>query len=377
MDRRKNFRDTVSHKVPEKMLVDLWGCPLSGISDKKAQELDDLLGFNGKDEPKVFNLSERAMKYYEIDTRGVGWILAPKQSYYKRIAEDVYTDEWGVTRKFTGLYWDIVDSPLKGKSYDEVKNYVFPDPQTVDVSELKAIRAQAKKLKEETDYVICGSHPVYGVFELACWMFGFEDFLMRMALEPETVHMFFERVLDYQREISDLYYGEVGEYLDFTSSGDDFATQASTFFSKEMFDEMILPYFKERIRFTKAKTSAKFLHHSCGNVFSLIPSLVEAGVDILNPVQPVSAQMQAKSLKEAYGQKIVFHGGFDTQQTLVHASPEEIDREVRRLISDMGHGSGSIFAAAHCIQDDVPAENVHAMLEAAKKYSKNNLSVTE
>ena len=370
MSRREDFRKTVSHIRPEKAIVDLWGCPLSGISDKKAQELDDFLGYNGQNEAKVFNISERALRYYDIDTRGVGWILAPKKSHYRRVSEDVYIDEWGITRKFTGLYWDIVESPLHGKSYEDVRKYPFPDPQTLDVSELKAIRGQAKRLQEETDYVVCGSHPVYGVFELACWMFGFDDFLLRMALEPETVELFFARVLEYQRAVSDAYYGEVGEFLDYTSSGDDFATQNSTFFSKDMFDSMILPYFKERIRFTKAKTRAKFLHHSCGNVYPLLPSLIEAGVDILHPLQPVGPQMQAAPLKAAYGDKIVFHGGFDTQQVLVHASPQEVDAEVLRLLRDMDFGSGYIFAAAHCIQDNVPVENVNALFEAAKKYSR-------
>ena len=369
MTRRENFLNTVTHKRPQKAIVDLLGCPLSGISDKKARELDDFLGYNEKNEVKTFNISERTLRYYDIDTRGVGWILAPKKSHSAKVSDDVVIDEWGITRKFTGLYWDIVDNPLKGKSYEEIEKYEFPDPQTLDVNELQSIRNEARRLQEETDYVVCGSHPVYGVFELACWMFGFDDFLLRMALEPETVEMFFKRVLDYQRTVSDAYYGVVGEFLDYTSSGDDFATQSSTFFSKDMFDAMILPYFKERIRFTKAKTRAKFLHHSCGNVFSLVPSLIEAGVDILNPIQPVSPQMQASSLKAAYGDNIVFHGGFDTQQILVHATPQEIEREVQRLLKDMEYGSGYIFAAAHCIQDDVPVENVHALFEAAKKHS--------
>ena len=370
MNRRENFQKTVSHIRPEKAVVDLWGCPLSGISDNKARELDDFLGHNAKNEEKVFNISERTLRYYDIDTRGVGWILAPKKSHYRRVSEDVYVDEWGITRKFTGLYWDIVESPLRGKSYEEVEKYELPDPQTLDVTELRTIREQARRLREETDYAVCGSHPVYGIFELACWMFGFDDFLLRMALEPETVELFFTRVLEYQRAVSDAYYGEVGELLDYTSSGDDFATQSSTFFSKDMFDSMILPYFRERIRFTKSKTRAKFLHHSCGNVFPLLPSLIEAGVEILNPVQPVGPQMQASSLKAAYGDQIVFHGGFDTQQLLVHASPREVDEAVKKLFEDMDYGNGYIFAAAHCIQDDVPVENVNALFEAAKKYSR-------
>lgn len=372
MNKRECFKETVHHRKPEKVVVDLWGCPLSGISDNKAKELDCFLGYDHDKEKKRFNISEKALLYYDIDTRGVGNIIVPKKSHYKKISDTEVIDEWGIAKKFTGLYWDITDNPLRGKSYEEIEKYPFPDVDSIDINQLKEWRTEAKRLHEETDYAVCGSHPVYGVFEIACWLFGFDDLLLRMALEPKTIHMFFERFLNYQREVSDIYYSELGEYLDYTSSGDDFATQNSTFCSREMFRELIFPHFKERIRFTKAKTPAKFLHHSCGNVYSLIPDLIEAGVDILNPIQPVQPEMSARSLKSAYGGRIVFHGGFDTQQILVHGTSEEIREETSRLIKEMDYGNGYIFAAAHCIQDDVPVENIDAMFTAAKFFGSRN-----
>lgn len=250
--RRENFFDTVAHRAPQKMTVDFGGCPLSTADGAVIAKMKDFLGFYGNDEDErlpfaaTASIDERILRAYDIDTRGVGYILAPKKSLYRKIDDTAYVDEWGVTRKFTGLYWDIVDSPLKDADLKDVENYPFPDPDSIDVKALDAIKRQAKYLYENTDYVICASHPVYGIFELGCWMFGFDDFLYRMAAEPEVVHCFFERVLAYQKQVSDLYYGAIGDYIHYTSSGDDFATQSSTFFSKTMFDEMILPYFKER-----------------------------------------------------------------------------------------------------------------------------------
>lgn len=372
--RRENFFDTVSQKKPQHLIVDFGGCPLSTADAPVIEKIKDFLGFTGNSENSTLpfaataTIDERILQYYDIDTRGVGYILCPKKSLYKKIDETTYVDEWGITRKFTGLYWDIVDTPLKDATLEEVEKYPFPDPDSVSVQEVAAIREQAKYLYENTDYVICASHPVYGIFELGCWMFGFDDFLYRMAAEPETVHCFFGRVLEYQRRISEIYYGAIGEYIHYTSSGDDFATQASTFFSKDMFDEMVIPYFKERVRFTKQLTKAKFLHHSCGNVFTLIPSLIDAGVDILNPIQPCSPEMAPASLKQAYGGKITFHGGLDTQSILPHGSQEEIDEAVKNLMDTFRGGGGYIFAAAHNIQGDVSAQNIDYMFTAAKKY---------
>ena len=372
--RRQNFSDTVAHKTPEHLIVDFGGCPLSTADTPVIEKIKEFLGFDGNPENSTLpfaataTIDERILKYYDIDTRGVGYILCPKKSLYKTIDENTYIDEWGITRKFTGLYWDIVDSPLKDATLEEIKKYPFPDPDSVSIDELAAVKKQAKYLYENTDYVICASHPVYGIFELGCWMFGFDDFLYRMAAEPETVHCFFGRVLEYQRRISEIYYGEIGEYIHYTSSGDDFATQASTFFSKDMFDEMVIPYFKERVHFTKQLTKAKFLHHSCGNVFSLIPSLIDAGVDILNPIQPCASEMAPASLKAAYGDKITFHGGLDTQSLLPHGSKEEIDAAVKNMMDTFRTGGGYIFAAAHNIQGDVSAQNIDYMFTAAKKY---------
>ena len=374
MSRRDNFKSITEFKTPDKLIVDLFGCPLSGMADEAVLKLNRFLGYDDGD--AFYNdphsgcraVNEKMLRHYDIDTRGIGDILAPYSTLSKKVSETENVDIWGITRKYTGLYWDIVKSPLEGATLDDLKNYPFPDPDTVPSKDLENLRAQAKYLWENTDYLLCASHPTLGVFELGCWMCGFEDFLFRMAAEPEFVHCFFGRVLEYQKKISEMYYRAVGEYIHYTSSGDDFATQYGTFMSVEMFDEMIAPYLKERISFTKKFTKAKFLHHSCGNVETLIPSLIDCGVEILNPVQPVSEQMLPAYLKPKYKGKMVFHGGYDTQRALPKNTPEQIDCEVKEMMTQIKQGGGFIFAAAHNIQVDVSPENIDAFLSASKKY---------
>ena len=184
-------------------------------------------------------------------------------------------------------------------------------------------------------FMSCAEHPVYGIFELGCWMCSFDDFLLKMAIDEEFVHKFFEIVLDYQKKVIDIYYGALGRYIHYTSSGDDFATQTSLFVSPDMFRELIKPYFKERISYTKKFTNAAYLHHSCGSVFPIIDDLIDCGVDILNPIQPKAKDMQPENLKKTYGDRIVFHGGIDTQDILPFGTKESIENTVSETIDIM------------------------------------------
>jgi uroporphyrinogen decarboxylase len=336
------------------------------------------LGYNIPDkyEPLPFGVSrrldERLLTHFDIDTRSFGGIVKPKKSVAEIVSETEYVDEWGIRRRFTGQYWDAVNSPLKGATAKDLDSYPWPDPDTIDPAEIEGYAKEAKRLFDETDYVICAEHPVYGVFEIGCWMCGFDDFLLKMAADEEFTLKFFEIILNYQKKVIEKYYGAIGKYIHYTSSGDDFATQSSTFISPGMFRKFIKPFFKERIAYTKRFTQAAFLHHSCGSVFSLIDDLIDCGVEILNPIQPKAKDMQPSKLKDAFGGRIVFHGGIDIQDILPFGTKESIEAAVRETIAVMNRSGGYIFAAAHNIQEDVPPQNLVYMLEAARKYGKND-----
>lgn len=370
MGRRDDFYNTLKHKRPGKLILDLGGCPLSTLYGKSEDKVLDFLGYKKDLYKETGRIDERILKYLDIDTRSAGEILRPLKSQYKKLSETEYIDEWGMKRRFTGMYWDIVTTPLKGADVYDLKNYPWPDPLTVDLKKVEYHVEKAKDFYFNTDYIVCAEHPVYGIFELGCWMFGFDDFLMKMVLEEDVVKTFFEIILDYQKKIIDIYYEMMGPYAHYTSSGDDFAMQKDAFFSPEMFAKFIKPYFKERISYTRKYTDAYFLHHSCGNVFKLIPDLIEAGVDILNPIQPVTDSMSPESLKKNFGDNLCFHGGIDTQAILPFGSREQIETEVKDVIDVMSEGGGYIFAAAHNIQEDVPPENLIIMFQAARRLYK-------
>ncbi len=376
MSRRENFQNTIKHVQPDDIILDLGGCPLSTMEGKSMYTLLEFLGYEipQKTGPVKFGktrrLDERILKYLDIDTRSVGEIFTPKDSLYKEISEKKYVDEWGITRTFTGQYWEQVDYPLKGATVKDLEKFRWPDPDSINMKEVEGYASQAKKLFEETDYVICAEHPVYGVFELGCWMCGFDDFLLRMIMDVEFVDKFFRKIYEYQKRVIEIYYGALGKYIHYTSSGDDFATQSSMFMPIEIFSGHIKPLLKERIGYTKKFTDALFLHHSCGSVFPMIGELIGAGVEILNPIQPKANDMAPSNLKDNYGDRIVFHGGIDTQELLPFGEKEGIEENVKHTIGILNKNGGYIFAGAHNIQEDVPPQNLIYMFEAARKFGK-------
>ena len=152
--------------------------------------------------------------------------------------------------------------------------------------------------------------------------------------------------------------------------GTDFGTQSSSFCSAATFNELWLPYYKQINGWVHKNTAWKTFKHSCGSVARFIPSFIECGFDILNPVQCSAAGMEPRHLKEAYGSSLVFWGGgVDTQNTLPFGTPEQVRREVLERCEIFAPGGGFVFNAIHNIQAGTPTANVIAMLEAVREFN--------
>ncbi|MDH4197039.1 MAG: methyltransferase [Candidatus Aminicenantes bacterium] len=152
--------------------------------------------------------------------------------------------------------------------------------------------------------------------------------------------------------------------------GTDFGTQTSQFCSPAAFRELYFPYYRRVNEWVHKNTTWKTFKHSCGAVEPLIPLFIEAGFDILNPVQVSAAGMDAATLKAKYGKDIVFWGGgIDTQKTLAFGTPEDVRTEVLRRCEVFGRGGGFVFNTVHNIQANVPIANVVAMFNAIKEHN--------
>ncbi|MDZ7346537.1 MAG: methyltransferase, partial [candidate division KSB1 bacterium] len=163
----------------------------------------------------------------------------------------------------------------------------------------------------------------------------------------------------------------VGDLVDIVFiCGTDFGTQSSTFCSPETFRTLWLPYYKRMNDWIHKNTTWKTFKHSCGAVEPFIPLFIEAGFDILNPVQIAAAGMDPKHLKREYGAQITFWGGgVDTQTTLMFKSPAEVRAEVLRNCEIFSRDGGFVFNTVHNIQGNVPLENVVAMLQAVREFN--------
>jgi uroporphyrinogen decarboxylase len=364
---RERFNRVVSRQQADRAVFDLCGCPQTLIDYGETREaLKNHLGFSGEKQGD-FPLDERILEYFDIDTRIVGGMPTPG-TVHDRVEGEIRYDSYGIGYRPVNGHYEICHNPLKDASIDEMLAYSLPEASAVDRDLVRKWGERARRLHETTEYAVVAEHPVLGVFEIGCWLFGFDDYLYRLAAEPELVHAFSRRILDYQKGVIDIYYGELGPWIDCTTSGDDFGMQTGTFMSVDMFNECIAPYFAERIAYTKRYTPAFYQHHTCGSVYSLIPGMVKCGVDIINPIQPGTYMMEPERLKRDYGSLLTFWGGIDTQELLPRGSPEEIEAGVKRILSIMGN-EGYILSPAHCIQQDVPAENIAAIYAGARDYS--------
>jgi uroporphyrinogen decarboxylase len=280
------------------------------------------------------------------------------------------TDEFGVRwrqPRGNALYFDMVGHPLAGDiGVVDVERYPWPDP--LDPHRFDGMREQAHAIIEDEGRATCVGSISTGLFELGQRMRGFEQFVMDMLDEEASA----EALLDKALELKLAYWGRVletaGDLLDVIVETDDYGTQQSLLLSPSTWRTLIGPRLRVLSDLIHAKGRAKVFLHSCGAIRELIPDLIAAGVDILNPVQVSAAGMGTAELKREFGRDIVlWGGGVDTQRTMPQGSPEQVRDETRRRVEDLMPGGGFVFAAVHNLQADVPPGNVLAMVEALRE----------
>lgn len=197
-----------------------------------------------------------------------------------------------------------------------------------------------------------------------------EEWYVSTAMRPGYIKTVFERQAETAVENLARLHEAVGDKISvIQTNGTDFGTQNGPFCSSGQYRELFLPYQKKVNDWIHENTSWKTFMHSCGGIFPLLPCIIDAGFDILNPVQCSAAGMEAEKLKSEYGKDLVFWGGgVDTQKTLPFGIPDEVREEVRRRIDVFGDGGGFVFCTVHNIVANTPIENLLAMFDVIKEY---------
>lgn len=378
MTGRERVLKAIHHEEPDRVPLDLGGARSCGISVKAYKNLLDYLGLE-VDEIKISNrtgqlalIDEVALEKLGVDVRAVGlnkpssWQLDVKQDENYFFFLDEWQREWKMP-KVDGHYYDIMGFPLAKVDLEE---YEWPDP--MDPSRFLGLREQALMLKEKTSAAIVASDCLAnGFLQMGAQLFGYDNWFLLLASEPKKVERFLESLLTFKMRFWEAFLAQLGDVVDVICEADDLGTQRGPWISKEMFRKYIKPYQAKLFSFIKKKAPVKVFLHSCGSIYDTIPDLIEAGVDILNPIQVSGANMDTGRLKREFGRDLTFWGGgVDTQRALPYGSPKEVKEEVKKRIHDLAPGGGFVFATVHNIQSDVPPENIAAMLEALQLYGK-------
>ena len=284
------------------------------------------------------------------------------QFYPEGFQHDVKFDSWGIAHESspTSLHMTKMHHPMKNfQTVNEMMTYPLPDYTKVDFSPLKN---RMDEIHEKGLAVFVWQECT--IWETAWYLRTLENLMTDMVMEDEKATWLLNEITDracYRSEI----FAQQG--ADILGLGDDIGMQKSIMMPLEMYRQWLMPRLIRVIQAAK-KTKPDILisYHSCGYIEPFIPDLIEAGVDILNPVQPEC--MDFKEIHDKYGKRISFSGTIDTQKIMPFGTPEQVRNEVFRNLDIAGEKGGLFCCPTHLIEPEVPWENVEAYINACNEY---------
>jgi hypothetical protein len=277
-----------------------------------------------------------------------------------------------------GYYFDAMprQNPIDDAKLDPADNLVEFSPLTEgEVKDFAAKAKQAASLQKGAVLSVPGTG--FGDIALvpAMWLRKtpgireVEEWYISTIARRDYVYAVFEGQLEIALKNMEKLIPSLGKDVQVAFvTGADFGTQRGPFISPEAYRDLYKPFHRKVNDFIHARSGWKTFIHSCGSVWDLIPDFIEAGFDILNPVQCSAAGMDPGRLKNEFGRDLVFWGGgADTQMTLAFGTADEVYREVRERIRIFGRGGGFVFDTIHNIQATTPVENMLAMFKAVRE----------
>ena len=415
---RERVRRVLNHEVPDRVPIDLGSTAVTGMAVSTVSKLRRALGLNGEgDRVKVVEpyqmLGEIAGDLRQrlgVDVVGIegrknlfgfenrGWkpwalfdgtpVLVPEQFNTQAETDgsvlmypegDRSVPASGRMPK-DGYYFDSItrQSPIvedRLRVQDNLEEFA-----PVSDEELEHFRKQSESLYRDTDLAIVASFGGTSFGDIALvpapWLKSpkgirdVEEWYVSLVSRKGYIYEVFERQCEIALGNLPLLHEAVGDRVDIIFvSGTDFGMQSGPFLSQTMYRELFKPFHRRINGWVHEHTTWKTFIHTCGGVEPLLEDLIEAGFDILNPVQCSAAGMDPRVLKQRYGDRVVFWGGgVDTQRTLPFDTPEDVRREVKERLEILGQGGGLVFNPIHNVQANTPVENLVAMFEAVQEY---------
>lgn len=415
MNARENFRKTINHEQPDRLVVDFGATPVSGIHVLMVEKLRAHFGL----EKKPVRVIEPYQMLGEVDDEliealGVDVIgISPQNNMFGHPHEhwkshrtpweqevlvpgrfNTSTDERGDVLMYPQGDTSVAPSAKMPKDaffFDALNRQEAMDEATLDPAnnleefslftgeDLKYWKQEALKTSEKGKAVIINpgglavgdialvpamnlKHPK-GIRDVSEWY-------MSTVMRPDYLHHVFEKQTDIAIENLKVLHENLEDLADaILICGTDFGTQNSTFCSVETYQELYMPYYKKMNSWIHQNTNWKTFKHCCGSVYTFMPSFIDSGFDIINPVQINAKGMAPERLKEEFGDSLVFWGGgADTQMILPFGDTSEVKDHVKRNCEVLAKDGGFVFNTVHNIQANVPLANVVAMLEAINEF---------
>jgi len=376
---RERVLTAIHHEQPDRVPLVIGVSNATGIKMKPYKGIKDIIGVQAPDnyiydwpELGTAEIDEETMRRLHSDVRGVLDLEPEKIRKWNRERDphSDYIDSWGSGQtEISPEDWFPSVHPLPEALTAEDLDAYQGWPDMGDPTRIAHVRDNARRLAEENQFAILATPWLLFPFERAYAMQGMDTFLLNMARDPDFARALLEKIAVYCKQLMGRFLEELGDNVDIIKIGDDLGTQESLMISPKMYREILKPVHADFISFIKARTKAKIFFHSDGDVAPLIEDFIEMGVDILNPIQTSAGSMSdLPSLKKRFGSNIVFCGGIDTHRVLPFGSTEEVRQEVRRVMQILGPGGGCMIGAVHTVMNDVPPENVLAMVDAVEEF---------
>ncbi len=399
MESNERISLTLGHAEPDRVPIDLGGTSVTSISSVLLKQVldyytlpdrfssPDCIQGIGTPPPELrreLGIDTIRIGPDRIPFRQTDKFINPERPWEYFSTDAEVQDQWSITWRHRegDWYFSQATVPLKGESLrDALDSYHFPEADGEHIS-----RYVKAGIEAAGQYYPVFDRDCAGMFEMSQRLRGMEEFFMDLYSEPNAVEQLAESFLEYKMNYWDQVYEAVSQETAAAGTGntgipgvnfeititeaDDFGTEASLLIDPKLIRTIYLPRLERLIRHIKKRFPlAKVSFHSCGAVRTLIPDFIEAGVDILNPVQYIAAGMELKNLKKDFGKDIVFWGGcIDTTKILPGGTVTEVEDEVKRVLDIMAPGGGFVAAAVHNIQADVPLENVVALFRTIREY---------
>ena len=370
MTSRERVLRTYNHQEPDRVPICIGGVAqklskkayyavkehigIRDVYDKESivDELDNVVYYH----PKF-------LEHFRADFREVHVRRFPPR---RRFEDGSWEHELGMRMQYSsnGETVSFVSTPLREATLEEIERYPMPDPE--DPRRFSGLREEARELYENTPYAIgCYKATLLGIFDCAWVLRGLDQFLMDLTLEPKLANALLQKTFAFNYQLYSRMLDEVGKYVHVVEFNDDLGTQENLMIAPDTYREHLKPLHRRMVEMFRQKApQAKVLLHCCGNIHKIIPDLIEIGIDIINPVQPLAADMDTWRLKKEFGRDICFQGGIDIQKAM-KGTAADVEKEVRERIRSMAPGGGYVLSTANNIASDIPVENVALLYKLA------------